>query len=73
MRLDWKKFARDVRSTMQQGFIGVRELGRETGIDKATVSRARTGKILSAKNFMWTCDKLDLDPWSYVIRKPIKS
>ena len=69
MRLDWKKFARDVRSTMQQGFIGVRELGRESGIDKATISRARTGKILSAKNFMWICGEFDLDPWSYVVRK----
>jgi transcriptional regulator with XRE-family HTH domain len=73
MRLDWKKFARDVRFTMQQGFIGVRELGRETGIDKATISRARTGKTLSAKSFMWVCTEFDLDPWSYVIRKRVRA
>jgi Cro/C1-type HTH DNA-binding domain len=66
-KIDWKKFERDVRSTMENGFMGVRELSRETGIGKATISRARHGKTLSAISFMQVCRKLDLDPWSYLV------
>lgn len=72
MRIDWKKFAYDVCCTMAQGYIGVRELSRETKIDKATISRARNGKVLSVRNFMWICTAFDLDPWRYVVRKPSK-
>jgi hypothetical protein len=67
MRIDWKKFSRDVRETMRNGYMGVRELDRETGINKATISRARHSKTMSAKSFMWICGEFDLDPWAYVI------
>lgn len=72
MKMDWRRFAQDVRRTMRDGYIGVRELGRETGLDKATISRARNGHVLSARNFMFVCGEFDLDPWAYVIRKQIR-
>lgn len=69
MKIDWKTFSLDVRYAMRTGYIGVRELGRESGLDKATISRARTGKTLNATSYMWVCHVFDLDPWKYAIHK----
>ena len=66
--IDWKRFGHDVRTTMRTGWIGVRELSRETGIGKSTISRARHGKTMDTRSFMWICGEFDLDPWAYVVR-----
>lgn len=64
-KLHWKDFGRDVKNVMAEGFMGVREFSRTTGIDKAAVSRVRNSKPVTAKHFMWLCRELDLDPWAY--------
>lgn len=66
--IDWARFGSDVRRTMRDGYMGVRELGRETGLNKSTISRAKQGRTLSAEVFMWICGEFDLDPWGYVKR-----
>lgn len=61
----WAKFARDIRSTMTSGYIGIRELNRIEGIDKAALSRVRNSRPVTAANFMWICCVMELDPWDY--------
>jgi len=65
MRLDWKRFGRDVQK--QQGFKSIRDVAKEVGISHATYFRAATGKVVSAETvIIISYYILDKDPRSYL-------
>lgn len=63
--IDWRKFGRDARVLIDDFDGSLREFGRVTGIDKATLSRVRHGRPLDARNFLWVCTECNLSPWAY--------
>lgn len=63
--IDWQAFGRDARSLIEDFDGSLREFGRVTGIDKATLSRVQRGYPVDTRNFLWLCQECNLSPWSY--------
>jgi hypothetical protein len=67
-KIDWRAFGRETKVLIDDFDGSLREFGRTTGIDKATLSRMQNGKPLDPVNFLWICQECHLDPWSFFKR-----
>lgn len=65
MRFDWKRFGKQLRSLREDGEVGLREVCRETGIDKAAWSRAENGKAVSVPNYLALCAWMEVHPFRH--------
>lgn len=65
MKLDWKKFGRHLRTLRGDAEIGLREVSRETGINKAAWCRAEQGKPVSVPNYLALCAWMETHPFRY--------
>ena len=64
-QIKWKRFASEARVLIDDFDGSLREFGRVTGVDKATLVRMRQGKPLDPVNFLWICKLCKLDPMEY--------
>jgi transcriptional regulator with XRE-family HTH domain len=65
MKLDWKKFGKQLRTLRTDAEIGLREICTETGIDKAAWSRAENGKPVSVPNYLALCAWMEVHPFRH--------
>ena len=69
--IDRAGFAEDVRAALAaRGWSFSAACAACPGLDKAMLSRAVNGHVLSAANHLWLCAALDLDPLYRLLARP---
>jgi transcriptional regulator with XRE-family HTH domain len=67
MRLNWKRFGKDVKEYRRIAGLSVRGLAKAVKITPATISRADRGLPVSAETFLILASyTLDTDPRVYI-------
>jgi len=67
-KFNWAKFGKQLRSIREDAEIGLREVSRETGVDKTAWSRAEHGKPISVPNLLALCVWMGVQPFQYFSR-----
>jgi transcriptional regulator with XRE-family HTH domain len=65
VKLNWKKFGRDLKALRADAELGLREVCRETSIDKAAWCRAEAGKAVSVPNYLALCAWMEIHPFKH--------
>lgn len=69
--IDRAGFAEDVRAALKaRNWSFAAACAACPGLDKAMLSRAVNGAVLSAANHLWLCAALDLDPLARLLARP---
>lgn len=68
-KFNWAKFGKELKSLRVDAEIGLREVCRDTGVDKAAWSRAENGKPISVPNLLALCVWMGSQPFQYFSRR----
>jgi hypothetical protein len=65
MKMNWKKFGSELKNLRDEAEIGLREVCRETRIDKAAWCIAEAGKPVSVPNYLALCAWMEIHPFKH--------
>lgn len=65
MRVDWKRFGKELKAMREATDAGLREAARGAGIGHATWCRAEQGKVLSAPHYLALCAWMESHPFKF--------
>ncbi len=72
MKFNWAGFAKIMRDRRGAKGVSLRTLGKLTGLNHATLSRAENGHPITAPHYLFLCEWCGVDPKQFTVEHPKK-